>query len=256
MLQSHVKFRLKAFGWHLLASAIVLVIIVGGLYVGWYRWPGWYLADATQVARMLVGVDLMVGPLLTLVIANPTKSFRELARDVSVIAAVQLIALGYGSWSLWNGRPLYYAFSEDVLQLVQAYDISSTQSEIGDEANPQLAPHWYSLPRWIWAPLPPVGAERDKIIQAATSGGDDVIAMPSHYKVWSDGLSTLRSQLKKVDDVKYFSGNEKKRLRDLMKRGGFAVDQINTIALTGRGRPLLALVDPASGEVTAIFRTD
>src|ERR1700761_3629700 len=103
MMQSQVKFRLKAFGWHLLGCACVLGVVVGGLYLGWYRWPGWYLADATEVTRVMIGVDLVVGPLLTMVIANPSKSLRELARDISIIALVQLIALGYGSVSLWNG---------------------------------------------------------------------------------------------------------------------------------------------------------
>jgi hypothetical protein len=62
MLQSKIKFRLKAFGWHMTASAGALVLIVGGLYLGWYHWPGWYLADVTQVMRMIIGVDLVVVP--------------------------------------------------------------------------------------------------------------------------------------------------------------------------------------------------
>src|ERR1035441_4048008 len=118
-----MRFRLKALGLHLLASCVVLTFVLGTLYLGWYRWPGWYLADAVQVTLVLAGVDLVVGPLLTFVIASPGKPRGVLARDIAVIAAVQLSALVYGSMSLWNGRPLYYAFSEDVLQLIQAYDI-------------------------------------------------------------------------------------------------------------------------------------
>jgi hypothetical protein len=52
-----MSFRLRALGLHLLASAITLALVVGTLYVGWYRWPGWYLADVLQVAAVLVGVD-------------------------------------------------------------------------------------------------------------------------------------------------------------------------------------------------------
>lgn len=256
MLKSKIKFRLKAFSWHLLASAFVLAVVVGGLYVGWYRWPGWYLADAAQVTRVLVGVDLVVGPLLTLVIASPSKPLTGLARDVSVIAAIQLIALAYGSVSLWKGRPLYYAFSEDVLQLVQAYDISSTQSELGKKSNPKFAPHWYSLPRWIWSPLPPYGPERAKIMAAAVTGGDDVIAMPSYYKAWNDGLPALKTQLKKLDDIKYFSGKEKLLLKTRLQEAGFQPDQTNLIAVTGRAHPLLAVVDPTNLELTAFIEAD
>src|SRR5271156_1077524 len=117
-----MRFRLKALGLHLSASASALSLILGSLYLGWYYWPGWLLTDVTHVIVVMIGVDVVVGPLLTFVIAHPGKPRRELVRDVSIIVAVQLCALVYGTTSLWKGRPLYYAYSESVLQLVQAYD--------------------------------------------------------------------------------------------------------------------------------------
>ena len=117
------------------------------------------LADAAQVVLMLAGVDLVLGPLLTLVIAAPGKPRRVLMRDIAVIAVVQLSALLYGGLSLWNGRPLYYAFSENVLQLVQAYDIEPRELQLARQQRVQITPHWYDTPRWIWAPLPTDVAE-------------------------------------------------------------------------------------------------
>ena len=64
-----MKFRLKAFGLHLLGSTVALTLILGALYLGWYHWPGWYLADVSHVVIVMVGVDLVVGPLLTFMIA-------------------------------------------------------------------------------------------------------------------------------------------------------------------------------------------
>jgi hypothetical protein len=249
-----VRFRLAALGLHLLASCVALTIILGGLYLGWYRWPGWYLADVVQVTLVLAGVDLVAGPLLTFVIASPAKPRRVLLRDVAVIAAVQLAALTYGTVSLWNGRPLYYAFSEDVLQLVQAYDIEDAERAIAKQQNAPLLPHWYSLPRWIWAPLPQDAQEHDKIVASAISGGADVISMPRYYQRWEAGLPALRTQLKRIDDIKYFSGNDKKLLEAHVHAAGLAADQPNAIALTGRGRPLLAVFDPATLEISGIFK--
>jgi hypothetical protein len=68
-----MRFRLKTFGLHLLASAVVLTLVLGTLYLEWYRWPGWYLADVLHVVTVLAGVDLAVGPLLTFVIARSSK---------------------------------------------------------------------------------------------------------------------------------------------------------------------------------------
>jgi hypothetical protein len=250
-----MKFRLKALGLHLLASTAALTLIFGALYLGWYRWPGWYLADVSQVVLVMAGVDLVVGPLLTFIIASAKKTRRELTRDIGVIIAIQLAALAYGTTSIWNGRPLYYAFSENVLQAVQAYDINPDALALARRQKAALAPHWYSLPRWIWAPLPQDSQERDRIVTSAVSGGDDVISMPLYFKPWDQGLPALRTQLKKVDDVGYFSAADKKILKEHLRAAGIPTDQNNSIPLTGRGHPLLAVFDPASLKITAILKT-
>src|SRR5580704_316144 len=95
-----MRFRLKAFSLHLLSSATVLTLVLGTLYFGWYRWPGWYLTDVTRVVLVMVCVDVVLGPTLTLIIANKSKPRRELVRDIGIIVAVQLSALSYGSASL------------------------------------------------------------------------------------------------------------------------------------------------------------
>jgi hypothetical protein len=248
-----MKFRLKAFSLHLLGSATALTVILGTLYFGWYRWPGWYLADATEVVAILIGVDLVLGPLMTFVIASSRKSRRELTRDIGIIVAVQACALIYGATSLWNGRPLYYAFSVNQLQMVQAYDIDSQESKLGRLQNAALAPHWYSLPRWIWAPLPSNPEEALKIVTGTITGGDDVTSMPRYFKPWEQGLQSLPGQLKKVDDVDYFSRGEKKRLKERMEAAGFATDQMNTMPITGRGKPLLAVFDLANLQIIGIL---
>jgi hypothetical protein len=203
---------------------------------------------------VMVGVDVVLGPTLTFIIANEKKSRRELTRDIGMIVVVQLCALIYGSVSLWNGRPLYYAFSENILQLVQAYDIDAKDAEAGRQQNPALAPHWYSLPRWIWAPLPQNAEESEKIVASAVTGGDDVISMPKYFKPWEDGLPSLRNQLKKVDDVPYFAKSEKKKLKERMKAAGLPDDQLNTMSLTGRGYPLLAVFDPVTLKIVGTFK--
>lgn len=250
-----MHFRLKLFSLHLLSSATILSLILGSLYFGWYRWPGWYLTDVTRVILIMVCVDVVLGPALTLIVANQKKSRQVLARDIGIIVTVQLSALVYGSLQLWSGRPLYYAFSENILQLVQAYDIDANEVRLGREQNPTLSPHWYSLPQWIWAPLPQDVETSQQIVAAAVSGGDDVTSMPRFFKRWEDGLPSLRSQLKKVDDVAYFAKSEKKLLKEKMKAAGLPEDKSDTMPLTGRGHPLLAVFDPASLKITAIFKT-
>ena len=81
-----MRFRLKAFGLHLTGSACALTLVLGGLYLGWYRWPGWYLTGVLHVLVIVGIVDLGLGPTLTLIIANPRKPRLALARDIAIIA--------------------------------------------------------------------------------------------------------------------------------------------------------------------------
>ena len=250
-----MRFRFTAFLWHLLASAVALALTVGTLYFGWYHWPGWYLANVLGVFGVVAGVDLALGPLLTFAIASPSKAKIALTRDIGVIAIVQMIALAYGTGTMWQGRPLYYAFSENCISVVQAYDIEPADLSQARKLKAPLTPHWYSLPRWIWAPLPKDTNTSGAIVASAMQGGFDVTAMPRYYKNWDEGLSDLRGQLKKVDDIRFFNAVEKQKLRSQMKQAGYSTDLANGVAMTGRGRPLLAIFDPQSMKIAKIFST-
>jgi hypothetical protein len=248
-----MKYRLKALGWHFLASTCLLLMIIGTLYLGWYRWPGWYLAGMLNILPITVGVDAALGPLLTFIIASPSKPLRTLARDIAVIAVVQLVALVYGSMTLWQGRPLYYAYSVDQISVIQALELDPAQIAVGQQYNPDWAPHWYSLPRWIYAPLPDDAATSTAIVQSAISGGNDVTDMPRYFQPWRNGLPDLRKQLRKVDDWKYFSNKEKTRLKQRMAERGFPVDAIATMPISGRGTPLLAVFDLHTLEIQVLL---
>ena len=249
-----MKFRLRAFSLHLLASACVLTLVLGGLYVGWYQWPGWYLTGVFSVSALLATVDLALGPLLTLVIANPAKPRRELARDIAIIATAQLAALAYGSATLWSGRPLFYTFSLDRLEVVRAFEIDTHEIDLARQQNPGFAPHWYSRPRWVWALYPADPKEANAIFAAAANGAPDVVDMPRMFKSWGDGLPELRRQLKTADKLTNVSGRQIAYIKSHMRELGFAPDAPITMIMTGREEPLVAVFDPASVQMKALLR--
>jgi len=250
-----MRFRLKAFGLHLASSACALTLILGGLYLGWYRWPGWYLTSVLHVLVIVAIVDLGLGPTSTLIVANPRKPRRKLARDIGVIVAVQLAALIYGAATLWQGRPLYYTFSADRLELVQAADVEADERALALRQNAALAPHWYSRPRWVWAPLPADPEEAAKIVNEAVVGsGKDVIDMPRYFKPWEQGLPKLREQLQRLEDIKYLSKEERQALGARLARRGLAADQRNALILWGGSRRLVVVFDPRTLEIRAILK--
>jgi hypothetical protein len=249
-----MPFRLKAFGLHLLASALVLSLVLGGLYLGWYHWPAWYLLQALKVTLMATGVDLVLGPTLTLIVASPAKPRRVLARDIAIIATVQLAALGYGAFTLWHGRPLYYTFSSDRLEVVQASDLDPGEVAHARRDNPAFAPHWYSLPRWVWAPLPDDEKLANKIVAGAVVGGVDIVDMPFYFRPWEQGLPKLREQLSRVDAIKALGPAERKRGKAIVAELGLSPEQPNAIVMYGFATHLLAVFDPQTLRLKGIFK--
>jgi hypothetical protein len=251
-----MRFRLKAFGMHLLGSACALTLVLGALYFGWYRWPGWYLSSALHIVGIVLLVDLVLGPTLTFIVANASKSRRALARDIGMIVTVQLAALVYGAHTLWSGRPLYYAFSVNCLELVQASDIDSDERVLAHQQNPSFAPHWWSLPRWIWAPLPESKEERSKIVGGTLFGGKDVIEMPRYFKSWDQGLPNLRQELRPIKDLIYLSRQERNEVAAHMSQQGYPPDARNVLIMWGGSRRLVAVFDPTTLRLKALFEPE
>ena len=252
-----MRFRVTAFALHLLASACALSLILGTLYAGWYRWPGWYLTGVLHVLLILLIVDLALGPTVTLIIANPRKPRRELTRDVSIIVIVQLAALVYGAAALWRGRPLYYTFSADRLEMVQASDLQPDELSLARRDNPALAPHWYSPRRWVWAPLPDNPDEAKKIMTSSIFGGKDVVDMPRYFKPWSAGLPQLRTQLVAVSQMKQLSKGQQQTVAARMRARGLTAAEHDALVMWGvDGRRLVAVFDTRTLAIKALILPD
>lgn len=127
------RHNLKAAAIHLAVSVAVALMSVGLVYGVWYPTP---LSNALEVGPifiMMLGIDIVLGPLLTLIVYKPLK--KTLKFDLTVIACIQLAALLYGLNTVASGRPAYMVFTKDRFDLVLAYEVAKIA---GDSKNPTL----------------------------------------------------------------------------------------------------------------------
>lgn len=251
-----MHFRAKAFLIHLLSSALALGIVLGVLFLVWYRWPGWYLVNALPVMAILIMVDVGLGPLATLVIANPMKTSLEFRRDVTVILVVQVIALGYGTAALWKGRPLFYTFSLDRFEVVTASAIDAEDMEAARNAKSSFVPGAFTPPQWVYAPLPQNEQERKGIVEGSLFGsGKDVINMPIYFKPFEQAHSEIRAQLKPIEELRGLTKVEKERLAPLVAAIGSG-NEIGALLFDGPSKSAVAVLNRKSLEVLAILKRE
>ncbi|MBR6976557.1 MAG: hypothetical protein IKH84_06620, partial [Ottowia sp.] len=92
---------------------------------------------------MIVSIDVIVGPLITLIISRPGKSWRALAFDYCTVALLQLAALVYGTWTMAEARPLHMVFEKDLFRVVHEPDVPAAQwahVPLGITAQPLTGP--------------------------------------------------------------------------------------------------------------------
>ena len=121
--------RWKAAGIHLSIS-LAIGLLVGALLFGvWYPPPYFHAAGADELILLLVGIDIVLGPLMTLVIFRSGK--RGLKFDLTVIGLVQAAALVYGLSIVLQSRPVFLVGAIDRFTLVSAGDIEDSDLQKG-----------------------------------------------------------------------------------------------------------------------------
>ena len=115
--------RLKAAMIHLLSSVLIFGIVIGAMTSFWYPWPYYEINGLWQGLRITAGVDLVLGPSLTLLLFNQKKTRRALKLDLSLIAIIQLIALSYGVHTIYQQRPYVAVLLDGRISTQHRYDL-------------------------------------------------------------------------------------------------------------------------------------
>ncbi|MCB1987992.1 MAG: hypothetical protein KDE69_06495 [Burkholderiaceae bacterium] len=226
--ESRVHFAAQYAFRHLgISAALALVaaaIVFGLLYPAPYR----TMLGVGPIFLLVLMVDVVCGPLLTLIVASPKKLRRERRLDLGLIGIIQLLALAYGLHSVWVARPAVLAFEADRLVVVKANEI-----ELADMVK---APE--SLRRLSWWGVQKVGTRRAangaELIASVERGlaGISLAQQPGWWIPWEQTREALRERAKPMSELLARRPSDAEVLRSAARATGQPVNELWYLPLT------------------------
>lgn len=179
---------------HFLVTAVLAGIAAALIFFVWFPAPFHAMIGGTELFLLVVGCDLALGPLLSLVIYNSRKSRRELVTDYSIVGVVQIAALVYGVTIVAGTRPVAVAFVKDRIEIATARDVAP--DELAATKDPRYATLPWTGPREVAVFVPP--ADEQEALFASLAGKEEM-ARPKFYRPYETALPEIRERAGTVD---------------------------------------------------------
>lgn len=174
--------RVRAASYHFALCVIFAATLLLLFWFVWYPAPLFKAVGGLDIFVLLLGIDVALGPLLTLVVFKRGK--KSLKFDLAVIGCLQLAALAYGVFTLLSGRPVYIAAVGHKFDLIQASEIDPDQLEGSTGSLP-----WFG-PKVVGIKQATDKAERERMMFSGIAGVDY-----GHYPKYHAPIETMRGEL-------------------------------------------------------------
>ena len=167
---------------HFSVSVAVAALLAAFIFLVWYPRPHADLSGGKELFLLVLGIDIICGPLLTGFVFNPKKSKKELMLDIGFVVLIQISALGYGVYSVWHARPLFLVMEVDRFRVIAAPDLEDVNAQRALIALPkEMAPKFLRGPLIVGIRSPKDAEERKLVLFESVQGGRDYAQRPEFY---------------------------------------------------------------------------
>lgn len=184
-----LRAKSRALAIHLGISAILFLPFLALILLKWFPPPLFLTDGGWQGVRIMLAVDMVLGPTLTFLIYNPAKARRALLFDFSCIGLAQAAALAYGAYSVMQERVIAVAYDQGAFHAVPSRAFREQTIDAGS---------WASLghgaPYWVYVREPRAADEASGVAAFAFLKGLERYALQFLY----EPLSAHRDDVRKA----------------------------------------------------------
>lgn len=236
-----MSFRIRGFLLHLFASSLLALLAICIVFIVWYPAPLQKAVGVTDIFLILLGVDVVIGPLLTLAVCKEGK--KTLMFDLGFIIALQISAFAYGFFTISQGRPVWIVFNKDRFDLVQAMDMNHSYRT---KATSEFQSTNLTGPKWV--AVRELTDDDKKTISEALFKGIDIPQRADLYEPYSKAVTQIIESAHNLDELTQYNA------ADVVKNELSKWPQANAfLPLKAKQQSMVVLLKRETGEVVAIM---
>jgi hypothetical protein len=243
--------RFKAASIHIAISATIALLVSTLMLLLWYMPPLFSALGGQQVLLILLGVDVTLGPLITLIIFNPKKSRKALSIDLMLIGIIQLSALLYGIFVVFQARPVFAVFNKGSFDLVIANSIRKEDLAKAHQSNFQSLS--LTGPVYVYTEMPKNSKESSEIVLGMFSG-KDLPEFPQYYTPYSEHMVAAASTAKPLAELRKLNPNNISEIDTAIRSSGHNEADLAYIPMRAKVQDLTVLVGKNDGEIIQLLK--
>lgn len=242
--------RWKAGLIHLTISATIGAMVLALMLLVWYPQPLFAAVGGQQVLLILLGVDLSLGPLATLIIFTANKSRRALVFDLSVIATFQIAALIYGMSVVFHARPVFVVFSKNSFDLVTANMLND--EDIAKAKYPAYRRLPLTGPVYVFSEMPTNIKEQNEVVLNAFSG-KDLPEYPQYYLPYAEHQTAAGAVATPLAELRKLNADRTAEIDNAVRNSGLNEADVGYLPLRAKYQNQAILVGKSDGKVLAVL---
>jgi hypothetical protein len=239
--------RFGAFLVHLGISFVVFAVLAALVVYVWY--PDFFFAadGGWEGIRIILLVDLVAGPLLTLVVYKPGKP--SLKMDLTLIGIFQALCLAAGVWVVWSERPLALVYSDGTFFSMTTGDLA--EAKVDGAQLKDLPGAW---PKRVAVVLPDDPSEQVELRRKAFQSGRPIRTFVEYYVPLTPELLDIEREAMAPAELAALD-KASAHLPDWLARHGGTVDDYAFFRFATRYHYAFLGVRRADGEIVGLLRT-
>ena len=235
---------------HLWPSLLALATLLGVILFAWYPGPFRQFGESGKFALLLILAAVCLAPALTWFVYRQGK--RGLLVDLWVIVIIQLAAITWGTYSLYQSRPYFMVHTVDRFEVFSKRDVDPDRVTDPRFLNKPLAG-----PILLYANMPVDPVAFQKFLKEVMfEGKPDLQYRPEFWSLYAEKQKNALEKSHPLEDLRNARPESLSAINQLLDESGGDIDQLRFVpALLPNGQ-FAVILDANSGEFVDTLMVD